>query len=122
MSITLRHIRIYTNKYLRHNTSGGSLFSRETAAHSFLTLLNKLPTLNVLFYHYRMYSTFTYPEFFCRLPHRCIMVNDIMCDFYRPLLDIFLHRIPLHSLFLQCMQRNSASFIHLDKRILCPFQ
>src|SRR5699024_1675792 len=63
-----------------------------------------------------MYGTFTHSELFCRLPHCCIMINDVMCDLYRPLLDIFLHRFPLHSLFLQCMQRKSSSFIHSDKR------
>lgn len=62
-----------------------------------------------------MYRTLTYPKRLCGLPHCRIMINDIMCNLHCPLFDIFLHRIPLHSLFLQCMQKNQALFI-----FVCP--
>ena len=91
-------------------------------------LVNIMLSKKVLYCYDYMYGTFTHSELFCRLPHCCIMINDVMCDLYRPLLDIFLHRFPLHSLFLQCMQRKSSSFIHSDKRDflvistnICPY-
>ena len=63
-----------------------------------------LSTQTILFYYYHMYGTFTYPEFFCSLPHRRLMFNNIICDLYCPFLNIIFHTKPLHSLFLQCMQ------------------
>ena len=52
-----------------------------------------------------MYRTLTNSEFFRCLPYRRFMLNNIISDFYCPLLNIIFHTKPLHSLFLQCMQR-----------------
>ena len=38
-----------------------------------------------------MYSALTNPEFLRRLTHRCLCINNIICNFHCPLLDIIFH-------------------------------
>ena len=38
-----------------------------------------------------MYGTLTNPKRLRRLPHRCLILNDIICNLYCPFLDIILH-------------------------------
>lgn len=69
-----------------------------------------LSTQTVLYYHFYMYRRFTNSEFPGCLAHGRLMFNDITCDFYRPFFNIFFHKNPLHSSFLQCMQEICKSF------------
>lgn len=55
-----------------------------------------------------MYGRFANSKSFCRLSYRRLMFNNIICDLYCSFFNIIFHTKPLHSLFLQCMQRKQG--------------
>ena len=79
-----------------------------------------LSTQTVLYYHFYMYGTLAYPEFFRRLPHRRLVFNDITGNLYRPLFNIIFQEkspckhcfynlcrgIPSHTCY-DCLKNNS---------------
>ena len=56
------------------------------------------------FSHILVHRGLRNPKPLCCLPHGRIVVYDIICDGYCPLLDILFQSLPLKSLFLQCMR------------------
>lgn len=64
-----------------------------------------------------MYSTLADSKCLRRLPYRCLIFNDIICDLDCPLLNIIFHTKPLRSLFLQCMQRYFFIFLFSLKQL-----
>ena len=49
-----------------------------------------LSTQTVLYYYFYMYRALTHPKLLRRLPHRGLVLDDIICDLNRPLLNIIL--------------------------------
>lgn len=82
-----------------------------------------LSTQTVLYYHFYMYGRLTNPELFCRLSHRRLMLDDIVCDLYRPLLNIiFQEKSPCISRFYNlCSGTKSHAFISLLLKIPIHF-
>lgn len=71
----------------------------------------------VLFYYIYMYRTLTNPKFLRGLTHSGFMFDDIICDFYCPLLNVIFHKNnPCINCFLQSMQG------HFDVCLHFPFE
>lgn len=51
------------------------------------------------FCYYRLYRTLRYPKLLRRLPHRRILINNIIGNLDCPLFDIFFHGSSLKSFF-----------------------
>lgn len=71
-----------------------------------------------------VYRTFTDSKFFCRLPHRCLFFDNIICDFDCPFFDIiFQGKSPEISSFYNLCRETSGHakavnrFLFLQKTI-----
>lgn len=63
-----------------------------------------------------MYRTLADSKFLGCLPHRRIIIYNVICNRHCPFFDIFLHGTLPYALFLQCMQ-SPTGFMHTDKRM-----
>ena len=52
------------------------------------------PMQTILFCHYHMYSTLTNSKLFCRLPHRCVIFYNIICNLHGSFCNIILQKNP----------------------------
>lgn len=61
-----------------------------------------------------MYCTLTNPKLLCSLTHSGFMFDDIICDFYCPLLNVIFHKNnPCINCFLQSMRGDFDVCLHL---------
>lgn len=69
-----------------------------------------------------MYCRFTDPKLLCRLPHGCLMFNDITCDLHCPLLNILFHKNPcIHSFYNVCRGIKSHAFLSKSSCTMIAF-
>ena len=85
--------------------------------HIFSNQSNNTSSSTVLYCYNRMYRTLTNPKFLRGLAHSGFMFDDIICNFYCPLLNIIFHKNnPCINCFLQSMQG------HFDVCLHFPFE
>ena len=98
---------IYSKRYTQYKRRASQLVQ---SSHSpkyayFLTFpIISPPTQTVLFCYYRMYRTLTYPKLLRRLPHRGIVLNNIIGNVHRTLFDIIFQKETPQNTFLHCMK------------------
>lgn len=81
--------------------------------HIFSNQSNNTSSSTVLHCYNRMYRTLTNPKFLCGLTHSGFMFDDIICDFYCPLLNVIFHKNnPCINCFLQSMQGHFDVCLH----------
>ena len=73
-------------------------------------LLTLSPILTVLIYHFRMDRALAYPKFLRRLPHRGIVVYDVIGNGNGPLFDIILQKKTPQNSFLQSMKNSEGLY------------
>lgn len=81
--------------------------------HIFSNQSNNTFSSTVLYYYNRMYRTLTNPKFLRGLTHSGFMFDDIICNFYCPLLNVIFHKNnPCINCFLQSMQGHFDVCLH----------
>ena len=81
--------------------------------HIFSNQSNNTSSSTVLYCYNRMYCTLTNPKFLRGLAHSGFMFDDIICNFYCPLLNIIFHKNnPCINCFLQSMQGHFDVCLH----------
>lgn len=81
--------------------------------HIFSNQSNNTSSSTVLYCYNRMYRTLTNPKFLRSLTHSGFMFDDIICNFYCPLLNVIFHKNnPCINCFLQSMQGHFDVCLH----------
>ena len=81
--------------------------------HIFSNQSNNTSSSTVLYCYNRMYRTLTNPKLLRGLTHSGFMFDDIICDFYCPLLNVIFHKNnPCINCFLQSMQGHFDVCLH----------
>ena len=81
--------------------------------HIFSNQSNNTSSSTVLYCYNRMYRTLTNSKFLRGLAHSGFMFDDIICNFYCPLLNIIFHKNnPCINCFLQSMQGHFDVCLH----------
>lgn len=81
--------------------------------HIFSNQSNNTSSSTVLYCYNRMYRTLTNPKFLRSLAHSGFMFDDIICNFYCPLLNVIFHKNnPCINCFLQSMQEDFDVCLH----------
>ena len=81
--------------------------------HIFSNQSNNTSSSTVLYCYNRMYRTLTNPKFLRGLAHSGFMFDDIICNFYCPLLNVIFHKNnPCINCFLQSMQGHFDVCLH----------
>ena len=76
------------------------------------------PSHSFLFCYIYMYGTFTHSKLLRRLPHRSLMLDNISCDFYRPLFNILFHKNPCIICLLNSMLSSKRVYTMFAKQDL----
>ena len=81
--------------------------------HIFSNQSNNTFSSTVLYCYNHMYRTLTNPKFLCGLTHSGFMFDDIICDFYCPLLNVIFHKNnPCINCFLFSIQGHFDVCLH----------
>ena len=67
-----------------------------------------------------MYRRLTNSILFYRLPHRCIVVYDISCNFHCPFLDITFHKNFPHSLLFYNLCGEIFMYVYIEGFLIKP--